>query len=218
MLLKDIVNQLELKGFEIEFRTRNDGGLLITKINGVSFKGAAGNTRAREIAGVQLSQAQISQRSSNVKTFIKGYKHPKDKFDEDLKKKVKKVQYIWRKNKVNGKITMRKAREHFKTSGRKGLMEYLSKMERYGIGLAYEENVRWLSDYARNVAMGLRANNEPSVAHKYIELADYILSIIDTFHEAWINPVYRYLYEVRDTGYNGSVALGLLPTIYAIMR
>lgn len=218
MLLKDIVKQLELEGFEIEFRTRNDGGLLITKINGVSFKGASGNTRARQIAGVNLSEAQISQRSYNVKTFIKGYKHPKDKFDEDLKAKVKKVQYIWRKNKVNGKITMRKAREHFKTSGRKGLLDYLSKMERYGIGLAYEENVRWLSDYARNVAMGLRANNQTNAANKYIELADYIFRIRDIFREAWISPVYSYLYEVRDSGYNGSVAMGLLPIIYAIMK
>ena len=128
MLLKDIIKQLETDGFEIEFRTRSDGGLIITKINGISFKGAAGNTKAREIAGVQLSQAQISQRSYNVKTFIKGYKHPKDKFDEDLKAKVKKVQYTWRKNKVNGKITMRKAREHFKKEGRKGVIDYLNKI------------------------------------------------------------------------------------------
>ena len=218
MLLKDIVKQLELEGFEIEFRTRNDGGLLITKINGVSFKGATGNTRARQIAGVQLSEAQISQRSFNVKTFIKGFKHPKDKFDDDLKAKVKKVQYIWRKHKVNGKITMRKAREHFRTSGRKGLMEYLSKMERYGIGLAYEENVRWLSEYARNVAMGLRANNQTAAGLKYVELADYILRNMETFREAWINPIYSYLYEVRDSGYNGAVALGLLPIIYGIMK
>lgn len=218
MLLKDIVKQLELEGFEIEFRTRNDGGLLITKINGVSFKGASGNTRARQIAGVKLSEAQISQRAYNVRTFIKGYKHPKDKFDEDLKAKVKKVQYIWRKNKVNGKITMRKAREHFKTSGRKGLLDYLSKMERYGIGLAYEENVRWLSDYARNVAMGLRANNQIDAANKYDVLADYMLSITYIFREAWIQPIYSYLYEVRDSGYNGSVAIGLLPVIYAIMK
>lgn len=218
MLLKDIVKQLELEGFEIEFKTRNDGGLLITKINGVSFKGASGNTRARQIAGVKLSEAQISQRSYNIDKYIKGYKHPKDKFDEDLKARVKKVQYIWRKNKVNGKITMRKAREHFKTSGRKGLLDYLSKMERYGIGLAYKENVRWLSDYARNVAMGLRANNQTNVANKYIELADYILRNMETFREAWIQPIYSYLYEVRDSGYNGSVAMGLLPIIYAIMK
>lgn len=218
MLLKDIIKQLETKGFEIQFRTRNDGGLLITKINGVSFKGASGNTRARELSGVQLSQAQISQRSYNVSTFIKGYKHPRDKFDKDLKAKVKKVQYLWRKNKVNGKITMRKAREHFRKAGRKGLEDYLSKMERYGLGLAYEENVRWLSEYARNVAMGLRANNQVNAARKYVELAEYMMSISETFHEAWINPIYNYLYEVRDSGYNGAVALGLLPTIYAIMK
>ena len=218
MLLKDIIKQLETDGFEIEFRTRSDGGLLITKINGVSFKGAAGNTRAREIAGVQLSQAQISQRSFNVKTFIKGYKHPKDKFDEDLKAKVKKVQYTWRKNKVNGKITMRKAREHFKKEGRKGVIDYLNKMERYGSGYAYYENVRWLSEYAYNVAMGLRLNNQQKAAEEYEKLGDYIIQHADTFREAWIQPVYSYLYEVRDSGYDGQYALNLLPTIYAIMQ
>lgn len=218
MLLKDIVKQLETEGFEIELRTRQDGGLTITKINGISFKGSAGNTRARQIAGVSLSEAQISQRSYNVKTYIKGFKHPKDKFDEDIKAQVKKVQRLWRKHKVNGKITMRKAREHFKREGRKGAMEYLNKMERYGMGLAYEENVRWLSDYARNVANGLEMNGEHKARSEYIKLADYIWDIRDNFHEAWINPIYSYLYEVRDSGYNGAVAMGLLPTIYAIMN
>ena len=218
MLLKDIIKQLETEGFEIEFRTRSDGGLLITKINGISFKGAAGNTRARQIAGVQLSQAQISQRSYNVRTYIKGVKHPKEKFDEDLKAKVKKVQYTWRKNKVNGKITMRKAREHFKQEGRKGVIDYLNKMERYGSGFAYIENVRWLSGYAENVAMGLALNNENKASEEYIKLATYILNHSETFREAWISPIYSYLYEVRDSGYNGQYALNLLPTIYNIMQ
>lgn len=218
MRLKDIVKDLQNEGFEIEFRARSDGGILITKINGVSFKGASGNTRARSIAGVQLSEAQISQRSYNVKKFIKGFKKPKEKFDEDLKQKVKDVQAIWRKNKTNGKITMRKARAHFKKEGRKGVIDYLDKMERYGIGLAYEENVEFLSKYANSVAMGLRTNGFNNTATKYDELADFILSKAETFHEAWIYPIYSYLYEVRESGYNGSVAEGLLPTIYALIK
>lgn len=218
MLLKDIVSELQLKGFEIEFRQRSDGGLLITKINGVSFKGASGNTRARQIAGVQLSEAQIQQREFNVKKYIKNFKKPKEKFDEDLKQKVKRVQRIWRYNKVNGRITMRKAREHFKQEGRKGVEDYLNKMARYGQGFAYDDNVRWLSEYARNVASGLAANNEMNAYEEYLKLADYIMQIRDTFREAWINPVYSYLYEVRDSGYNGLYALNLLPAIYNIMQ
>ena len=218
MLLKDIVSELQLKGFEIEFRQRSDGGLLITKINGVSFKGSSGNTRARQIAGVQLSEAQIQQREFNVKKYIKNFKKPKEKFDEDLKQKVKRVQRIWRYNKVNGRITMRKAREHFKQEGRKGVEDYLNKMARYGQGFAYDDNVRWLSEYARNVASGLAANNEMNAYEEYVKLADYIMQIRDTFREAWINPVYSYLYEVRDSGYNGLYALNLLPAIYNIMQ
>lgn len=218
MLLKDIVSELQLKGFEIEFRQRSDGGLLITKINGVSFKGASGNTRARQIAGVQLSEAQIQQREFNVKKYIKNFKKPKEKFDEDLKQKVKRVQRIWRYNKVNGRITMRKAREHFKQEGRKGVEDYLNKMARYGQGFAYDDNVRWLAEYARNVASGLAANNEMNAYEEYLKLADYIMQIRDTFREAWINPVYSYLYEVRDSGYNGLYALNLLPAIYNIMQ
>lgn len=218
MLLKDIISELQTEGFEIEFRQRSDGGLLITKINGVSFKGASGNTRARQIAGVQLSEAQIQQRDYNVKKYIKNFKKPKEKFDEDLKAKVKRVQRIWRYNKVNGKITMRKAREHFKQEGKKGVEDYLNKMARYGQGFAYTENVRWLSEYARNVASGLAANNEINAYNKYIELADYIIQNANTFREAWINPIYSYLYEVRDSGYNGQYALNLLNTIYSIMQ
>ena len=218
MLLKDIVSQLETEGFEIEFRSRQDGGLIITKINGVSFKGSAGNTRARQLAGVSLSEAQISQRAYNVRTYIKGFKKPKEKFDEEVKAQVRRVQYLWRRHKVNGKITMRKAREHFKHEGKKGAMEYLYKMQRYGEGLAYEENVIWLSDYTRNVANGLHMNGEYKARNEYIELANYMLAIKDIFHEAWIHPIYNYLYEIRESGYNGAVAMGLLPTIYAIMK
>lgn len=218
MLLKDIIKDLIDTGFEIEYRIRQDGGLLITKINGVSFKGASGNARARQIAGVQLSEAQISQRSFNVRKYIKGYKHPKDKFDDDLKAAVKRVQYQWRKNKVHGRITMRKAREHFKHEGKRGVLEYLSKMERYGKGFAYEENVRWLSNYTRNVAEGLGLNGEQQARAKYIELAQFILNIAERFREEWIMKVYSYLYEVRDSGYNGNYALNLLPTIYSIIE
>lgn len=218
MQLKDIVKQLQEDGFIIEFKTRSDGGLLITKINGVSFKGASGNIRARQIAGVPLSQAQIQQRAFNVKAYIRNYKHPKDKFDEDLKAKVKRVQRIWRKHKVNGTITMRKAREHFRREGRTGVIDYLNKMERYGTGYAYYENVRWLSQYAHNVAEGLASYNEMQASKKYEELSDYIMQIAETFREAWINPVYSYLYAVRDSNYNGHFALNILPTIYMQMR
>ena len=118
MNVAQMIKELEKMGFKVDARRRTDGGWIITKINGMSFSGASGNQYARKVLGVQLSQAKIEQVHFNVSKYIKGAKKAKEKLDEELVKELKKVQRIWRKNKVGARITKKKLRWHLKEGGR----------------------------------------------------------------------------------------------------
>lgn len=200
----EMIKQLEKMGFKVNARRRTDGGWIITKINDMSFSGASGNQYARQVLGVELSQARIEQTHFNVSKYIAGSKKPKDQIDEELNKELRKVQRIWRKNKVSARITKRKLRWHLKEGGRMEAKEYLTKMTRYGQGLAYEENVEYLAKYVEDVAKGV-SNKE--YQDKVLQVANLIRSRIETFKEEWINPVYSYWYEVVNTGYSINVLM-----------
>ena len=151
-----MIKELEAMGFKVNARRRTDGGMIITKINDMSFTGASGNQYAREVLGVELSQARIEQVHYNVQKYIavgKGNK-AKGKVDEELIRQLKTVQQKWRRNKVQGRITKKKLRWHLKQGGRREAEQYLAKMSRYGSGYAYEENVQYLASYISNVALG----------------------------------------------------------------
>ena len=61
MNIRAIIQELERLGFKVDARRRVDGGWIITKINDMTFTGAKGNQYAREILGIELSQARIEQ-------------------------------------------------------------------------------------------------------------------------------------------------------------
>lgn len=206
MKVSEIIRELKSMGYEIESRQRSDGGVLITSINGVKYHASTGNQVARSILGISLSSARQEQLSYNVSKYIKGKKKPKDKFDDDIKRAVKRVQRKWWKNKTHGtaKITMRKARYHFRTEGRQATLDYLSRMERYSEGYAYEENVRYLSDYASKISYG---SSDANIKSLYEELANTIDGMRYTFKEEWISKIYQLLYEIVGTGYNSSKAM-----------
>lgn len=202
MNIRAIIQELERLGFKVDARRRVDGGWIITKINDMTFTGAKGNQYAREILGIELSQARIEQTKYNVEKYIRGTKKPKDKVDEELNRKLRTLQQKWRRHEVHAKITKRKLRWHLKEGGRKEAEEYLRKMSRYGEGLAYEENVDYLADYIRNVAKGMEETDK-ELAEASRKVADFVLSKKEVFKEAWISKVYGYWYDVVKSHYNG---------------
>lgn len=210
MNVKKMIEELQKMGFKVDARRRSDGGWIITKINDMSFTGAHGNAYARQVLGVELSQARIEQTQFNVYKYIKGSKKPKDKLDEELTRKLKSVQAKWRRKKVHARITKKKLRWHLKQGGRKEAEEYLARMSRYGEGYAYEENVEYLARYIEDIARGY-ITDDNELQDAAFKVADFVRSKAPTFKEEWISDVYAYWYEVRDRREKGVPSIQIVP-------
>lgn len=213
MNVAKMIKELERMGFKVDARRRTDGGWLITKINDMSFSGASGNQYARQVLGVELSQARIEQTHFNVNKYIKG-KKAKGAIDEELIKELKKVQRLWRKKQVSARITKKKLRWHLKTGGRKEAEEYLKKMSRYGQGYAYEENVLYLAKYIEDIAIGCPRGYKGRVR----QVAEFIRNNIDHFKEAWISDIYSFWYEVISSNYYEAVIERAINSTYNTMK
>lgn len=156
----DVVKMLRLQGHDVQYRKRSDGGILITKIDGQSFKLAQGNTLAREIVGVTLSEARKEQLKEIGKTLYKKRYNPATKQTEiitlapaqrkkiplsnDLKKLIRKAQRIQKKTKVDAKVTTSKVRYQLTHYGEEEAKKKILERIRYLQGYAYKENVWWL--------------------------------------------------------------------------
>lgn len=201
MTVKELIKALEDLGYDVIARKRTDGGYIITKINGQTFTGASGNSYARQVLGVSLSPARMVQTQFNVEKYIKlkqGEHKVTEKLDEDMLKELRKVQRIWRKTNIKGKITKRKLRGYIKEEGREGAKRYLERTARYGKGYAYEENVEYLAKYIEDVAKGIPDTELKEAAYK---CAEKVRSLKDVFREEWISTVYSYWYAIIDTHY-----------------
>ena len=173
MKVEEMIKALEEMGFKVSARKRTDGGMIISKINNMTFTGAKGNQYARKILGVELSQARIEQTHFNVSKYIAGAKK-KETLDQEMKAKLRKVQRLWRKHGVKGRITAKKVKWHIQEGGRKEAMENLEKMSRYGEGYAYYENVEYLAQYIEDIGRGILNND--SLQDDLFRLAEYIRS------------------------------------------
>ena len=203
MKVEEMIKALEEMGFKVSARKRTDGGMIISKINNMTFTGAKGNAYARKVLGIELSQAKIEQVHFNVSKYIEG-KKKKATLDQEMKGKLRKVQKLWRKQGVKGRITAKKVKWHIEQGGRKEAEENLEKMTRYGQGLAYEENVEYLAKYIEDVGRGVL--NDDDLQNRIFQCAEFVRSKAETFKEAWIYKVYEWWYEVPKFHYDENVA------------
>lgn len=211
MKVEEMIKALEEMGFKVSARKRTDGGMIISKINNMTFTGAKGNQYARQVLGVELSQARIEQTHFNVQKYIAGAKK-KTTLDDEMKGKLRKVQRLWRKQGVKGRITAKKVKWHIAQGGRKEAMENLEKMSRYGQGLAYEENVEYLARYIEDIARGILNND--SLQNDLYALADYIRSKRDNFKEEWIHKCYEFAYWIIENHYDEDMTRFCMQKIY----
>lgn len=142
MTMKEIAFLLVQMGNEVKYTQRQDGGIRITYINGQRFTGSTGNTSARQMVGATISEARIQQ-LQKIRTPKGKWGHKKlEDIDDDIKKQIRKAQRIFRKSGISaGKPTIRKYRAVLKEYGREEAQRKLGQAMRYGMGLAYEENV-----------------------------------------------------------------------------
>lgn len=214
MKVEEMIKALEEMGFKVSARKRTDGGMIISKIDNMTFTGSKGNTYARKVLGVELSQARIEQAHFNVAKYIEGNKK-KATLDQEMKGKLRKVQRLWRKQGVKGRITAKKVKWHIKEHGRKEAMENLEKMTRYGQGYAYEENVEYLARYIEDLGRGILTNDE--LQEQLFTLANYIRSKSATFKEEWIAKCYEYCYEILKFHYDEAITKECIQRIYGII-
>lgn len=209
--LIDIVKILRLQGRSVQYTKRKDGSIRITRIDSQSYRGSAGNIAAREITGYTLSEARKRQ-LERIRTpegrFGNRRKAP---LPEAIEKKIRRVQRIWRKNKLQregyvGKRGTRWTLEHY---GEEEALRQLQEQERYGLGLAYTENVNWIINYVNDVIIP----KAPSEDLEYLfEFTRIISANKESIKESDIAPIHDllYAYEHSLSGQRGTSASDLV--------
>ena len=193
MTMREIALLLQQLGSEVKYTIRNDGGIRITYINGQHYSGSTGNMIARQMVGATISEARVKQ-LSKIKTAKGKWGHKKlDEIPEEIKREIRKTQRIFRKEGVKAGIpTIRKYRANIKLYGKKEADRLLRQASRYGQGLAYEENVRWLIIKLEEIQ-----SKYPSEALK--EAIKKVKEKKDIFKESWLQAIYK-LGQTSDIG------------------
>ena len=203
MTIKELIEELSRQGYQVKSHRRSDGGYIISRIDGMSFKGAKGNAYARKIVGAELSPARTYQ-LARIKPpkKVAPMKRKLTPIPQDLLKEVRKVQRSWRKNHkdIGGTISVRGVRYQLEHYGEEYVRASLNKAFRYSQGYAYLENVEWL--------VSRLEQDLPKVSledRSYIELLiNRIQAKSLTFREDWISKVYEQLYEFEKGQLSGA--------------
>lgn len=157
MKIQNIIQTLIQKGHTVLWYTRPDGGIRVTMIdqNKYSTSNAKGNNRAREIAGVSMTNAQVFQRVKAGALSKVGHKvsEKKPQLTKIEKKKLAKLNAKTRElnkklNKTGKAATPRVGRQEAREfKGReKNIKDLFDKMKRnirHSLDIAYAGNVRW---------------------------------------------------------------------------
>lgn len=191
MTILELIQDLIKKGYDVSYYKRKDGGYRITRINRERFTGSAGNIRARQIAGIKLSEARARALSKLKTPKGKGSynKRRKAPLDEETKTFIKKLQRLYRKaGKQEGKPTIRNYRYILKTKGKEEADRLLRQATRRILGWAYVENVEAL---LMRLSMDLdkKPNADMSSVYAIIEAKKY------AFPDKWIPLIYEVLYD-----------------------
>lgn len=199
MTTRQVASTLINRGYSVTYRVRKDGGILITSINGQKYKGASGNTRARNLVG---SEAKLSvAREAQLKT-IKPPKGPRIKITlpQTLKDKLKEVQSLYKQFKVpmkQGRITQRLIKKIYKEEGLQSAYTKLERASRYAEGYATAATIQALIDYLKFNSALLDAESQGLIDNFITD----ILINEDNIKDESIYPVYKILYDLgkRDT-------------------
>lgn len=191
MSTRQLVEFLQKQGHQVTYRIRTDGGVLITSIDGVKYKGATGNKVARWMAGEQLSE----RRGQQLQTVTRQRKVKARKIQPttpaNLEKIRVRVMRKWRKANLRGSISKRNLRQMIQDRGIEGAATYLEEMERRTEGKAYKASVEGL--IARIEQDIISADEDDA---EYLQkLIDLIRSKEDVFEQSWMQPIVDKLYD-----------------------
>lgn len=187
MTIEQIINELAKMGYNVEFRRRSDRGILITKINDTKFLGGTGNMLARDIVGADISVARKVQ----LENITKAHMAKTPPLEKDILVKIKRAQYLWRKNQVQAdksRIKTKTLREAAKHEGWRETLRKIDQTMRYAQGLAYSANVDAL------LQRMYRSNWDGTID----EVIEIVEEKRDSIKEAWIPKIYQALYDYEN--------------------
>ncbi len=202
MRTSKVVEQLRNQGHKVSVYKRPDGGIRITKIDGIKFTLSEGNAFARELIGKPSSAASHEQRQKARQEALKGKKRQKAKMPSltirkgdsaerrrekrELKKAVQKARKVLRKS--NKKLGAEQISKKIKREGYKKAASRILNTARHEAGLAYEAHVTALIDYMKMVykEAGLDCEYEVAILNQNKE----------HFADSFIKIVYQDIYQI----------------------
>ena len=201
MTIKEIAQRLREQGHQVTLYQRKDRGYLITSIDGVKYRGAEGNNRARVLVGTELATRRKSQLksitpmkgSSSAKARKKG-KPRKPPLSDELLKEIRKTQRLWRQTQAQGRVTTAKIRYVINNEGEEAAMITLKKLQAYSKGIAYDDNIEHLAERIERLATGHSKN-----ASELRNLANKIRRFKgqNRFKDEWISRINEYFYNAE---------------------
>lgn len=192
--LIQIVNELIAQGHNVQYSIRKDGGILIRYIDGVHYKAADGNKRAREMVGAQLSEARAKQLKYITRVRKKSNKLPDAVNIAYQKAKVKwKKAFKSQKGKPHpaGYFDKRSIRYTYEKYGEEEALRVISEHEKYASGIAYSKNVEHLADFIQDAAAKYGSAELSKLAQDVRDNAFLI-------RDEWIYPAYEKLYDLNN--------------------
>ena len=197
MTLRELVKELRAQGHQVEYYNRKDGSILIRSIDGVQYKGAAGNAVLRTLGKALNLNADLSKARKTQLRIIKpkGKRTPLPKVFE---RKLKKVQELYNKNKVpisQGRITKKLVRQILTEEGEEAARKKLTQSQRYAEGYATNATldafIRAIDSYRVLFERGSQEYEALLQLEKDIKLSSGIIK------DEWILPAYNELYEIK---------------------
>ena len=191
MKVKSLVSELLKRGYDVTYRIRKDGGILITSIDSHKYKGATGNRVARMLLGEELSARRKQQLTKITRERVKRPRKVIINTPEDLERYRKRVMRKWRKAGLTGSISKRNLRNIIEDRGIKGAETYLTEMERHTQGKAY---------YGAIEGLLARIQNDIDVGdYEDTENLQQAYNLIDAnkeeFKQEWLFPLFDELYN-----------------------
>lgn len=204
MKLLNVIQELSKEGYQIEYRKRSDGGVLITSINGKRFRGSDGNNIARQIAGKQLSGAQTTANLKNVTKYIRKtdfkkkhkVKFKRTQIAETDKKLIRMIQKLARKSNGAGSTSRDMFRKMVKKFGLEEARQKLNEQLRHLQGFAYEGVVDAITDRISRLKLYFEGKGNEKLIDGLLEkIKDYKTEI----REEYVNAFYRVIYKAEQT-------------------
>lgn len=205
MTIRQIAKELTAQGYDIRYRVRKDGGVLITKIDNKRFVGATGNKLARQMVGQDISEPRRAQLERITRERIDV---------ENLYKEYRRVKRKWTKGnlpKNAGKLTFKKFKKAIKEKGKAEALRFLGEKEKYASGLAYSKNIEALASYVEQTASLIEVD-------EFYDLAEEIRVNDGNIRDEWIQPAYDELYRVNTEPLTDSLINDIVRNVKRILH